>query len=375
MRTTTTATAVLVAGVCATLVAGPAHAAGPGPSCGATLTQDTVLAADLTCAAGDGLVLSPGVTLDLGGHALTGHGRSAGSGVVAPAQGVVTVTNGVVRGWHRGITAHEDPGAPAPEGLGGTLYVDRVVVEDTTYGIRARGRVDGQHKRVVVDRSTIRGDGNGTGILVHHGTVDARRSTVQRHAVGIQAGESRVTLSRSVVRDNGTGAATEQTRLEITSSSLVGNRFGVYTSYADDLFVSHSELLHNGRGLFLAASDGTARVQDTTFARNDVGIDQTGNLALVRRVTFRENGTGYRVAAGTWAGPWQQMSEVVDSTFTDGGDGLVSAQDGLRVGGNGASGNSGRGIHAPGATDLGGNTASGNGTEPQCVGVSCTPGG
>jgi hypothetical protein len=30
------------------------------------------------------------------------------------------------------------------------------------------------------------------------------------------------------------------------------------------------------------------------------------------------------------------------------------------------------GIHAPGAIDLGGNTARGNGNEPQCVGVVCT---
>ncbi|WP_166435968.1 hypothetical protein [Cellulomonas shaoxiangyii] len=44
----------------------------------------------------------------------------------------------------------------------------------------------------------------------------------------------------------------------------------------------------------------------------------------------------------------------------------------MTLGGNEARGNSGWGIHAPGVTDAGGNTARGNGNQPQCVGVVCT---
>ena len=43
----------------------------------------------------------------------------------------------------------------------------------------------------------------------------------------------------------------------------------------------------------------------------------------------------------------------------------------MSIGGNSARNNTGWGINAPGATDLGGNTARHNGNEPQCVGVVC----
>jgi parallel beta-helix repeat protein len=44
---------------------------------------------------------------------------------------------------------------------------------------------------------------------------------------------------------------------------------------------------------------------------------------------------------------------------------------GTSLSGNSARKNTRWGIHAPGAVDLGGNTASGNGNQPQCVGVAC----
>ena len=43
----------------------------------------------------------------------------------------------------------------------------------------------------------------------------------------------------------------------------------------------------------------------------------------------------------------------------------------MSIGGNDARNNTGWGIYAPGATDLGGNTAAHNGNQPQCVGVVC----
>ena len=50
---------------------------------------------------------------------------------------------------------------------------------------------------------------------------------------------------------------------------------------------------------------------------------------------------------------------------------LLPSAAGVSLGGNHADRNSRWGINAPGATDLGGNTATGNGNEPQCVGVTC----
>ena len=56
-------------------------------SCGDVITVDTVLTQDLTCGPGDALVIGAnGITLDLGGHTITGpgaYGAGAGAGVRA----------------------------------------------------------------------------------------------------------------------------------------------------------------------------------------------------------------------------------------------------------------------------------------------------
>jgi hypothetical protein len=59
----------VVAGVLARLGDAAGAAAAQPVSCGQVITQDTRLDADLTCDAGDGIVIgAPGITLDLGGH-------------------------------------------------------------------------------------------------------------------------------------------------------------------------------------------------------------------------------------------------------------------------------------------------------------------
>ncbi|MBO9555960.1 hypothetical protein [Cellulomonas sp.] len=61
-----------------------------------------------------------------------------------------------------------------------------------------------------------------------------------------------------------------------------------------------------------------------------------------------------------------------DNRFRFNGDGILSDAGALlQLGGNAVKRSTGWGIHAPGATDLGGNTARNNGNTPQCVGVVC----
>jgi len=64
---------------------------------------------------------------------------------------------------------------------------------------------------------------------------------------------------------------------------------------------------------------------------------------------------------------------IEQNTLRRNGDGinLLDVFGTALLGGNRAVNNTGWGINAPQATDLGGNTASGNGNEPQCVGVVC----
>src|SRR5688572_11424210 len=74
------------------LPSGPAAAA--PVTCGAHLTANATLTADLTCPAGDLLTFDAGVTLDLNRHRLSG----AGNIVVAPGAEGAVVRNGTLRG-------------------------------------------------------------------------------------------------------------------------------------------------------------------------------------------------------------------------------------------------------------------------------------
>ncbi len=95
----------------ALVIAGTPKVAQAGPAtnafCGQTITQDTTLDGDLTCA-GNGLTISASnVTLDLGGFTISGD-PSTGTGVlVVPSGGPpvrnVTIKNGTIKGFSRGV--------------------------------------------------------------------------------------------------------------------------------------------------------------------------------------------------------------------------------------------------------------------------------
>lgn len=103
---------------------GLAHA----QSCGDTLLHDTTLAADLHCTTGSGLHAlaagAPGITLDLGGHTLSG---TLSFGVRVDGMGGVTIRNGRIRGFAVGISGQQAHG----------LVVENVVFEDMRFGVGA----------------------------------------------------------------------------------------------------------------------------------------------------------------------------------------------------------------------------------------------
>jgi len=73
-------------------------------SCGDTITQDTLLTADLSCPEGSGPALdiaASNITLDLGGHTISGH--SPGTGVFAFGQQGLIIKNGAIDGFSDGI--------------------------------------------------------------------------------------------------------------------------------------------------------------------------------------------------------------------------------------------------------------------------------
>lgn len=105
----------------------------PAVQCGQTLTVDTVLTRNLTCTGG-GLVLAPGVSLDLGGRTLRGSGT--GNGVTVDALGSSVVRNGALTGWGTAVDTSQGLGLDSDPG---PLWVDRVRFRDNRIGVDVSG--------------------------------------------------------------------------------------------------------------------------------------------------------------------------------------------------------------------------------------------
>jgi len=73
-------------------------------ACDLTVTEDVKLDADLVGCAGDGIVVvADDVTIDLNGHSITGLRKERTSGVRASGVHGLTIKNGVIGGFERGI--------------------------------------------------------------------------------------------------------------------------------------------------------------------------------------------------------------------------------------------------------------------------------
>lgn len=351
---------VLTAVAAATLAA-PAAAA-PPPACGQTLTVDTRLRADLSCT-GDGLRLAPGVVLDLGGRTLRGDG--SGVGVAVASAGSATVRGGTLAGWGTAVATYEVPDADT-----GPLLLDRVAVTGSTTGLLASGQ-DGTglfRKPTTVTRSTFRDNGRAL-LALWFVEVDVRRSTFTDNDVALDVGDSQVDVADSRLARNGVAVQLGQSSTTIERSTFVDNPVGVTLHPSSGATIADSTFRGSDVAVSGHGNPTVLHVRDNRFTGNGTAVSFDLSDGSVTGNDFRANGTGLLVVQAPW-----DVTLVQDNTFVRGGDGIQVLQGDplLQLGGNDARHNSGWGIHAPGVTDLGGNTARGNGTEPQCVGVVCT---
>jgi parallel beta-helix repeat protein len=141
-----------------------ASAAASHVGCGDTITQDTTLDSDLTCP-GDGLVIGAhGVTLDLGGHTISGAGAAFSAGVrfqneISPQD--VTIRRGTIRGFDVGILA-EPVERLAVRRLAITNNVTGIVI-DISFDVVVRNNVIADNSGLglwVLDSNTVRVTGN-----------------------------------------------------------------------------------------------------------------------------------------------------------------------------------------------------------------------
>lgn len=351
--------------VAATTAAAPPPTPSPGSSppfvaCGATLTSDTTLTRDLVCRDGQGLTLADGVVLDLGGHRLVGPGNRTGTAVTGPY--LPTVRNGTITGWGIGVSGSEpDSGGSVTEvtvrhtrlgvgsGLGGHASVTSSTFVDNVTAVGAYLSASA----TVTDSTFVR---NGTGV---ESGGDFTRVTVDRSAfrdneVAVDCPGGAITVRGSVLRSGGTALQVEpfDCVAVLLDSTVAGNETGVRQS---------GNWQDNGTGIVLRGN---------VLRDNGVAV-VTGASMLLERNTFRGNGTA--VTSG-WTpdemGFENPVLQLLSNDFRANGDAVRSTMP-SRVGANVAVRNTGVGLHVPGATDLGGNVAYGNGTQPQCVGVVC----
>lgn len=360
---------LVVVALGATLVASPASARPPQPTCGETLTRSTTLLADLVCTTAPGLRLAPGVTLDLGGHTLRGPG--SGNGLDVAWSGPVVVRNGTITGWGTGVDtwADVDPDAD-PEAEAGPLTVTRVTFEGSGRGIDASGEsgTGRFRKTTTIDRSVFRGlDQAIQGDWFAEVAVD--RSTFADNRIGLWTEGAATVTDSTFARHRWALRATEAS-LDVAGSTFVDNETAVGPIFSAAASVDGSRFDGNGVAVDTSGSF-VMSVRASRFTANDRAVSLGGyGEVLVEGNVLRGN----RVAIGSTAPDALSEATVVDNTLRLNGDGIVldDADASVRVGGNDVRRSTGWGIYAPGVTDLGGNVARGNGSDPQCVGVVCT---
>jgi parallel beta-helix repeat protein len=354
-------------------------------NCGDRVMQSTKLAADVDCT---GLTLGSAVfvvgndvTLDLNGHTIQGPSNPASVstfGVVVRGSGV-TVKNGTVRGFYVDVFASGgDPTLSVAE-----ARFDRLTLTDaaTAISIYASDAPE-------VRRNVISGVQRGVAFSSSEGGVLTANSIIARGRTGDPGCASEGPLACIGIELGGGGGGALLRDNTIDSG---GAGIGLHFRDSADTAIDNT----------------IACVADCIVIANSTGgsvLDRNSATATEGASIRIDGGSGYAVKRNTVSGSVNAngiaLSGVHESTVTDnitdgnGGFGLfvsgvanvlernianANDLDGIvSVGANTltaktARRNGGLGIYArEGAIDGGRNRAAGN-SEPQCVGVTCTP--
>ena len=404
---------VLVAGGCL-LGSGTAAAGTPAVRCGATITRSTTLTADLLNCPGTGLVIgADGITVDLGGHTISGTNAGGGEGVANDGHAGVQIRNGKISGFRlngvgirgargaivrglviRRIGAGGAEGEPASAGI---LVKDspgsKILANDVSNGVKAY-QSDGVDvlgsKGSVVRGNTLSGNNwNGLALIESAGSRITGNELSDNGNNGTEVnGSSDATW---VVGNHADGnknvgiVAGSAKGLHVTGNSAKGNDTGLFFFDLHDSLINLNRATGNNEGLDLTGgqfgSDGN-RVTGNTANRNrsaGIGIATGADDNIVNGNVANENkgpigkGGGIYVEASTG----NQLLGNTASGNLDTGIGVFEDKAGDATGnslkGNTASRNKGHGIDAvTGSIDGGGNHAAGNWLQPQCVNVVCS---
>ncbi len=222
-----------VLGLVAVLVA-LALPAGSGASrfdslqCGAVVTHNVTLTADMTCAGGYGLIVPGSVdaTVNLNGHTINGDGSLLWSGIlIAPdsdlgygnpqRSGHITIQNGTIRNFDLGVEID------AFSATLGVVHVDRVVLRENYVGAGLGGNSQNVGDTSINNSTIANNRLNGVESQFYRFGMSNDR-VVNNGAAGIFAGEDSLgSLGDSFIAYNGGDGA----NLGDTVAWVVGNKF------------------------------------------------------------------------------------------------------------------------------------------------------
>jgi parallel beta-helix repeat protein len=331
-------------------------------TCGTTLTASTTLSADLVGCPGTALVIgADGITVDLGGHTISGTNAAGGEGIASDGHSNVRIVggritdfrlNGVgIRGGSgnlvRGITVRRI-------GKGG------VEGEPVSAGIAIskspRSRVIGND--VSNDVKAFQADG--VVVLDSPGTVVGRNRLVRNSWNGL------VLLNSANSR--------------ITNNVLDGNRNNgtEVNGASDSALVAGNHARGNAQIGIVVGSAHRVRVVRNRASKNEVGFlffDLHGSLIGANRAG--RNHDGIVLSGGESGSDGNRLVGNVANKNSGVGIALVEDNKGHLSGNslkdNTANRNGDHGMDVvAGTIDKGGNRASGNATPPQCVNVVCS---
>lgn len=283
--------------------------------CGETLLADTVLDRDLTCP-GDGLIVGGhGITIDLGGHTITGPGY-AGAGVGGVGFQGVTIRNGKLTGFGYGVSFES---------------MRESIVTGLTIGTTQVAMSIRKSDRIRVVSNTIDGT-SGSGIFV----LECTDSEISSNGVsGVSNG---IEVSNASER-------TLVTRNRISATTWHGIVVGYYSSAT--VLDSNVVVAPGGDGL--------------------VVLGNATGTRLVRNSVTRAGGHGAYVQSDA-----SVTALTANLATRNASDGLYVHDPTATLTRNIAVRNGGYGIDADASvTDGGGNVAASN-AAGQCTGITCT---
>jgi hypothetical protein len=373
MRTASVlASLVLAAATAGTgLVAGPASAA-TAITCGATVTGAGYLAADLTCP-GPGVTITGDSTVNLRGHRLTGTRTAVGITILGA--GAVTIRNGRLSNWRTGIASGPSSDEPDSSEPFGSAVIDQVSFQDNSTGLDGSGWIPGAYRSRDVQVKHSRFERNSSGVFVIYGQVDVESSVFVGNSRAGNVITGSLDIQHSVLTNNDLGLGCDETGCLFAHNLLRHNRIGVSSNTFGvtllDNTITGSDVAYSSN-----ADWGGAQVTGNRFLRNKTAVS-IGSASVVTLTGNRFAGNAKAVTSSdTEPAPdpddaFATRATLTGNRFTHNGDAinlliLATLKD------NAAVRNTGWGIYAPNATDLGGNTAHGNGTSPQCTGVVCS---